>query len=180
MDVLDLFALRASYNAQNIMLCFNGPFSRSLIEELGAALRNYLQRQETNPSSAMDVFAVYIEMAQNIRHYSNTRHYDERDAAATVVIAREESGRHMVSAGNVVEAADGARLLARIQQLAAMDKPALKAAYKEVLRLPRAEGQTSGAGLGLIDMARKSTAPMVASLREMDSGRAFFSLSVTI
>lgn len=180
MQTLDLFSLRETYNAQDIMLCFNGPFSRSLIEEIGAALRNYLERQDTSPSSAMDVFAVYIEMAQNIRHYAKDHHYEELDAAATVVIAREHGNRHVVSAGNVVEKDDGEKLVARIEELATMDKAALKALYKDTMRKPRDESVATGAGLGLIDMARKSTAPMVASLRDLDAGRAFFSLSVTI
>lgn len=66
--MLDLFALREEFNRQQIMLCFNGPISRSLIEEIGNALREYLKADHAAPSAAMDVFAVYIEMTQNIRH----------------------------------------------------------------------------------------------------------------
>ena len=39
MDNIDLFAMRERFNSQQIMLCFNGPISRSLIEEIGNALR---------------------------------------------------------------------------------------------------------------------------------------------
>ena len=42
MDHIDLFAMREQFNSQQILLCFNGPISRSLIEEIGNALRNYL------------------------------------------------------------------------------------------------------------------------------------------
>jgi hypothetical protein len=31
---------------QRILLCFNGPISRSLIEEIGHALRNYTQAEQ--------------------------------------------------------------------------------------------------------------------------------------
>ena len=44
METLDLLAMRESYTRQRILLCFNGPISRSLIEEIGNALRNYLER----------------------------------------------------------------------------------------------------------------------------------------
>ena len=46
METLDLLAMRESYTRQRILLCFNGPISRSLIEEIGHALRNYLHAEQ--------------------------------------------------------------------------------------------------------------------------------------
>ena len=175
METLDLLAMRESYTRQRILLCFNGPISRSLIEEIGHALRNYLHAEQAKPSEAMDVFAVYIEMTQNIRHYANLKGYGEHEAAATVAIAR-----NVVSAGNLVERDDGQSLVRSIQAIANLDKAALKAAYKEQLRRPRDSGCASGAGLGLLDIARKSSEPLAASLKEQPDGRAFFSLRAVI
>ncbi|QNM95883.1 biofilm regulation protein kinase SiaB [Chitinimonas koreensis] len=180
MDTSDLYQLREYFNRQHMLLCFNGPISRSLIEEIGNALKNYLQADQAQPSAAMDVFGVYIEMSQNIRHYAISHGYDEQTASATVVIARDDAGRYVVSAGNLVEVADGQALLARVQELAGLDKAQLKARYKEQLRKPREDGVASGAGLGLIDIARKAGAPLSASLAEHPDGRAFFSLRAVI
>ena len=41
METLDLLAMRESYTRQRILLCFNGPISRSLIEEIGHAPVSY-------------------------------------------------------------------------------------------------------------------------------------------
>ena len=180
MDTYDLLAMREHYHRQRIMLCFNGPISRSLIEEIGNALRNYLTAEQAQPSAAMDVFAVYIEMTQNIRHYATGMNYTEQDAAATVAISRDEAGRYVVAAGNLVERADGQRLVEWVEALAPLDKAQLKAAYKEQLREPRTDERSSGAGLGLLDIARKSSAPLLASLKEQADGRAFFSLRAVI
>ncbi len=87
----------------------------------------------------------------------------------------------MVSAGNLVKSDDGHALVARIQELAALDKAALKAEYKTQLHKPRTQGVASGAGLGLIDIARRAGAPLEASLTPAaQEGQAFFSLSVVI
>ena len=181
METLDLFAMRESYNRQQIMLCFNGPISRSLIEEIGNALRNYLAADHANPSSAMDVFAVYIEMTQNMRHYAKVRNWADQEAGATVVVARnDDDGRYVVSAGNLIETADGEALITRIDELASLDKAQLKARYKEQLRKPREDNTASGAGLGLIDIARKSSEPLKASLQTVANGRSFISLSAVI
>lgn len=104
----------------------------------------------------------------------------EHEAAATVAIARNEDGHYVVSAGNLVERDDGQSLVRSIQAIANLDKAALKAAYKEQLRRPRDSGCASGAGLGLLDIARKSSEPLAASLKEQPDGRAFFSLRAVI
>ena len=180
MEEIDLFGLREHFDGRRIMLCFNGPISRSLIEEIGNALKNYLQAEETPPSAVMDVFGVYVEMTQNIRHYSTRRGYGEQESSATVVVAHDAEGHYVVEAGNVVEAEDGEALLTYIESLSAMDKAELKAAFKEQLRRPRESGAVSGAGLGLLDMARKSTEPLRATLSPLPGGRRFFSLRAVI
>ncbi len=175
-----LASLRDFFSAERILICFNGPISRSLISEIGVALKQHIESTQDCTTSAMDVFSVYIEMSQNIRHYSAAQGYQEPDATATVVIAESGTGRFVVSAGNVVQLADGEALLERVASLAALDKSDLKLAYKEQLRRPRSPGAATGAGLGLIDVARKSTAPLQCSLDLLDAGKAFFTLRATI
>ncbi|MFP4161606.1 MAG: biofilm regulation protein kinase SiaB, partial [Ectothiorhodospira sp.] len=152
MSGIDLYGLRSQFSRERILLCFNGPISRSLIEEIGNALRNHLEADRVQPGAAMDVFGIYIELTQNIRHYVTRMGYDEQEGAATVVVARNGEGRYVVMAGNLVEREDAAALKARVEELAAMDKAALKAAYKAQLRRPRGEGSLTGAGLGLTDV----------------------------
>jgi hypothetical protein len=180
MAVIDIFELREHFNRSQILLCFNGPVSRSLIEEIGNALKNYLHADQAQPSAAMDVFATYVEMTQNIRHYAMGHGYDEIDSSAIVVVAREGEAHYVVQAGNLVEKMDGQALLAKVNELAKMDKIELKAAYKTQLHQPRSAEAVSGAGLGLIDVARKSSQPLSATLTDSADGRTFFALRAVI
>lgn len=178
MSTPDLYGLRERFEKDKILLCFNGPISRSLIEEIGIALKNYLQSEQLPPASASDVFAAYIELTQNIRHYATESQLAGSDTAT--VIVSHSNDCYSVAAGNIVRTIDGEALLARINDLANMDKTELKAAYKAQLRQPRDQDATTGAGLGLIDMARKSTRPMEATLKPIDGETAYFSLSIQI
>jgi len=181
MDHADLYRLRETYNAKRILLSFNGPFSQGLIVEIGNALKTYLESETASRTAAFDVFAVYVEIAQNIRRYAALRGYGEADAASTVVVSRDAEGRYVIAAGNVVEKEDGRQLMQRIEALAGIDKAGLKTLYKEQLRRPReAVGDDNAAGLGLIDMARKASAPLSGSLHPMEDDRQFFSLRVVI
>lgn len=176
----DLYLLRETYNQKRLVLCFNGPFSQGLIEELGVALRSHLQSDSISSASATDVFAVYIELTQNIRNYARQYSFSD-EAGGTVAIGRDEEDRHILLAGNVVSPEDGQSLQARIREISGWDKSQLRAAYKEQLRRPREEGSSPGAGLGLLDIARKSSEPLSCSLLPVNSGnQLFFSIKVVI
>ena len=82
-------------------------------------------------------------------------------------------------AENVVRHADANALGERIEQLRPLDKEALKTAFKTQLRQPRST-LSGSAGLGLIDMARKATAPLQHALQTLDNGRVLFSLRVIL
>ena len=179
METTELIGLREHFNRNHILLCFNGPTSRSLIEEIGNALKIYLHADNAQPSAVMDVFSVYVEMTQNIRHYAESSDYNDLDSSATILVARDDDGRYVIQAGNLVEKQTGDALMFRVDALAKMNKDQLKAAYKSQLRQPRDENNT-GAGLGLIDMSRKSFAPLSASLTPVSECRCFFSLRAII
>lgn len=175
-----LSSLRDFFSTERILICFNGPISRTLISEIGVALKEHIESSTDSLSAAMDVFGVYIEMSQNIRHYSAAKAYSETDATATVLIAETSSGHYVVSAGNVVELADGQALVERVGGLGQLDKQELKSLYKQQMRQPRQEGASTGAGLGLIEVARKCSAPLTCSLDLLDTGKGFFTIRATI
>lgn len=175
-----LSSLRDFFFDEKILICFNGPTSRTLIGEIGIALKEHIESATDSLSSATDVFGVYIEMSQNIRHYAAERGYSDNESTATVLIAETPSGHYIVSAGNLVELSDGQRLVERIGELSQLDKQQLKLLYKQQLRQPRAEGASSGAGLGLIEVARKCSSPLTCSLDLLGTGKGFFTLRAII
>jgi hypothetical protein len=177
---LDLYSLRRSFMDGEVLICFNGPFSHSIIEEIGIAVKRYLLEETASRSAVSDVFAVFVELAQNVQAYTE-RLKDRKDEAGldagTLAIGRRGDG-YAVSAGNMMDQGDVGALASRLEALRTMDKPGLKALYKERLHAPRVtEG---GAGLGLIDVARRATQPLSWSFREVDQRYRFFSLSVII
>ncbi|MEA5416582.1 biofilm regulation protein kinase SiaB [Synechococcus sp. BA-132 BA5] len=176
----NLISLREFFSHQQILICFNGPISTNLIGEIGSALKDHIESNDATELEVMDVFSVYIEMSQNIRNYATIRGFSESESSATVVIAAAEAGHYAVCAGNVVAMEDGQVLLKRIQELAACDKAELKLLYKQQLRQPHSRTPGQGAGLGLIEIARRSSQPMEASLDPLETGRAFFSLRAII
>jgi hypothetical protein len=176
---MNLFALKEQLREAGILISFTGSFSHSIIEELGTAVKKYLESAEIQKTAMMDVFSVYIEAAQNVRNYSERRRQAGRtDNDASIVVIARRDAHYRIYAGNVVEEDDKADLGARLDRLAALDKASLKTAYKEQLRRERAPDE--GAGLGLIEMARRASAPLEYGFTPLPDGRAYFSLCIEI
>ena len=179
---MDLFEVKEQLRENGILISFSGSFSHSLIEELGTAVKKYLESSESKRPAIMDVFSVYIEAAQNVRNYSERQlaaGATKADLEANIVVIARQDEHYQIYAGNAVDTADIPTLTTNLERLAGMDKAELKALYKEQLRRERGPEDT-GAGLGLIEMARRASEPLRYSFTPVDSGSSYFSLCVVI
>ncbi|MFZ2855039.1 MAG: SiaB family protein kinase [Rhodocyclaceae bacterium] len=179
----NLLELKKTLEDANILICFNGPFSQSIIEELGNAARRYLSQDQMESTALMDVFAVYIEQTQNIRNYARRREAlgDKNPAyeMATVLIGRD-GDRHIVASGNMVHADDAGALAATIDELNGLDRQALRARFKEQSRKPASNEVGRGAGLGLIDIARKTSGPIQYKIHALSEQHVFLQIIAAI
>jgi hypothetical protein len=169
---MDLFQLREQFSREGIMLCFNGPFSHSIIEEIGTAIRNHLSAEKMAPMSVQDVFAVYIEMAQNARNYLTTHELPPCHAAAATIVIARRNGCYVVTAGNVILTEDMRELCNRIDRINTLPDPELKRHIRQQLRSELPPG-ASGAGVGLMEIARRSSERLAYNIREIDERYGF-------
>jgi hypothetical protein len=178
----DLDLIRQFLATEGILMCFHGPFRHSIIEELGKAVRTHLEVESMRKTAMADVFTVFIEAAQNVANYAAGGDWaeDERDQAqAGVLVIGRNDGRYLVRCGNFIRRGDAAALVARLDALAGQSPEALKALFKERARAELPPGST-GAGLGLIRMARTASRPLDYAVVAHDPGLDYFSLTVTL
>lgn len=176
---MDLFQLREQFSKEGIMMCFNGPFSHSIIEEIGTAIRNHLAAENISPMATQDVFATYIEMTQNASKYLTLRDISVNDAgSATIVIAKQKE-KYIVSSGNVIRREDSRELSHRIDHINALDPEALKKSIRQQLRreLPV---ERQGAGIGLMEIAKRSSAKLEYTFKAINGEFDFFTLTAMI
>lgn len=181
--LIDLWEFRRQLEDAQILICFNGPLSQSIIEEIGAAVKKYLETETPGNTKLLDVFSVYIEQTQNIRNYSR-RKLETRGEypynGITLLIGRQ-GDNYVVASGNIIDKADVPALRDKLDQLHKLDAAALKLLYKEQRRKPMNEQDPhASAGLGLIDMARKTCQPLEYRVRDIDSEHVFFNLIAVI
>lgn len=181
MQQINLWSLHRQFEEANIQICFNGPLTHSIIEELGMAVRRYLENETPGTEKMMDIFSVYIEQTQNVRNYARKKQSADTPAlynTITLTIGRQGE-QYVVVSGNVIDLADVSPLVDKIEQLRTLDAAGLKALYKEQRRKPLTD-EASGAGLGLIDMARKTSQPLEYQVQPINDKTAFFTLQAVV
>jgi hypothetical protein len=184
----DLFALRAELRDAGIILAYCGYVTEPVLTGVGEALKQKLAIEDMDTKTMRNVFAVFVEQMQNIIRYSAEK---ETSAATGGAAARVREIRYgiltigrnerafTVKTGNLVHIEDVARLRPRLEQIAAADKPTLKALYKELLK-GEPDAFSKGAGVGFVEIARRASSPLMFDFAPVDERFAFFALEAEI
>jgi hypothetical protein len=182
---MDLYELYLDLKGRKILFCYVGPIAHAGIEGVAQTLRMNLEYEEAGNATAHAVFSIFIEQVQNILNYSaerlgNSSEESDNDLCVGVVtIGREEDGSYFVYCGNRVYNKDIPELSRKLEEIRNLNKDELKALYKERRRGDPPPG-SKGAGLGLVEIARKAGKPIEYSFRNIDSDFSFFITKVTV
>lgn len=161
------------------MMAFSGVMSQDAIVGLGEVLRSELHHY--HPLNIVNkIFAVYIEMTQNILHYSQdkTDSNGKSIGKGSVIIFRQPKA-YSIATINLVNAKQYDYLQKKCKLVNSFNEEEIKGHYLN-RRKRQAEGDSKGAGLGFIDMVRRSGNPLQYKLEETDSELHYFFLSTKI
>jgi hypothetical protein len=165
-----------SYHAmdnQKILMFYKGAVSQETMVDLGSFLRSSL----CDSKRIRNIFSVFIEMSHNIRHHSIEK--DENHIGVGVFVVQQTPGQYTLSSGNPISSSRKAEIREKIDYLRGLDKEDLRKLYKE--RRRSGENRTQkGAGLGLIEMAKKSDHPLEYEFFDCDGDTTLFRLTVKV
>lgn len=177
-----LYEFKKMNDQCGVMLCFSGYLSQELMAGIGETLRSKLKQEEDN-SLVLKVFAIFIEHAQNIIRYSAeqlllSNNRNEALGGGILIIGKQE-GHYYISCGNAIHNRKVSDLNDQLSKLQKMNKDELKLYYKEQ-RKKEVPQDSKGAGLGLIELARKSDQPFQFSFDPIDDQFSFFSIKTLL
>ncbi len=155
----------------NIVMIYKGDFARDSIMPIIAILEEQMKAM-TDDVKSKSFFLILVELLQNV-----SRHALDTVDRSGIFMITEENGTIGVDVGNIVDDKTKELLQTKIEALNKLDIAELKTLYKQTLR----EGSFSekgGAGLGLIEIARKSNGPMHMAFDALPDNRNFFTFSV--
>ncbi|HIJ80302.1 MAG TPA: hypothetical protein HPP76_01175 [Desulfuromonadales bacterium] len=165
-----------------ISICISGRFSQGLIEEMGDAVKQHMENEDKPKNEISKVFSIFVEQSQNIKNYVASKEKSNggnRIASSAIISIGQESGSYFVWSGNILENSDVAPLLAKMEKVVAASKEELKKLYKEQM-MSDVNPDQIGAGVGLIDIAKKASLPLEFSIDTIDESYSMFELKVIV
>lgn len=170
---------------RNVLFYHKGYFSQNIIAAMGEVVRLQLEVTGIAGPTRRKLFSSFVELAQNIMHYSSDALPPEGTApgiarAGTVCISVED-GHYLMLCINPMATASVDALHERLEPLRSMTLDQIKQAYRVSLR-EEAPESSKGAGLGFLTMARDASAPLEFAFRPLDDdpGTTLFHLRAII
>ena len=162
-----------------------GYFSQSLIEAAADAIRLRLGASSQSSKIQRRIISAFIEMGQNIVHYS-AESLTDPDANTDEVrfgmiqISFYEGVFSLMCANPVLDTAAD-RLQEKLRVLSSMSMDEIRESYRAALRA-EGEAESKGGGLGFLTLARESTEPLKFSFSDIEDKPRFkmFNLTMTV
>lgn len=175
-----LYNYKQELKDQGIIFSFSGPMSHDIIEGIGSAIRIKIAEGENGDKNiALKVFSIFVEQVENVINYSVEKDSIDSDMGFGIVVVGKKDDIYFISGGNKIPNEKVEKLETMLSNLISMDKEELKAFYKERRKAAK-EGDSKGAGIGFIEMARKSTKPIEYNFIPVDAKYSFFTIKISI
>jgi len=173
-----IFKLFKAMQKDNLNYIYRGVFTAKITDNILALAESNLVKKEDPRALKRKVYNVMVEGLQNI-----TKHQADIDEDVEnnngVFVLKKEYAKYFITTGNLIENDNISELTLQIEQVNKLDKDELKAYHRQIL----VDGKISakgGAGLGLIDMARKSGNKLLFAFEKVDEKYSYFYLHTEI
>jgi hypothetical protein len=167
----------------NIIFVYQGEVTADLVSSILHMMENKLDGDGEDKKIKKKVFNVMVECLQNVYHHLDSMEVpvtaeEINDRTALLMIGKEEKDYYVITGNHILNdrIADIKRKLERVNNC---DRDELKALYQEILaNEPMSEKGT--AGLGMIDIARKSGQKLGYDFHPVNEKYSFFSLEAKV
>lgn len=172
------FNLFSRVQQQDFEYVYRGYFTHNITKKILTLADLNIQKAVPFSTIQKRIYYIMVEGIQNI-----TRHQDEiltgNEEYPGIFAIQKQKDRYYVTTGNLVLNEKIPVLKDKIKQINSLEKDELKKFHKDILR-SGVISDKGGAGLGLIEMARKSDNKLVSSFELINENYSYFYLQTQI
>jgi hypothetical protein len=186
MEADELLIFRDVMVRNKLIVAYSGYVTEQVLVAIGGALKQALAADDADFDTVRRVFSVFVEQVQNIIRYSAERHSITKDSGSQpselsygIVAIGSSDSMFFVSCGNLVLNEDVPNLQKILDEVQKLNKTELRALYREKIR-SQPPPESKGAGLGLIEVARRASRPVTYAFKKMDETHTFFCVKAFI
>jgi hypothetical protein len=172
----DLYKYYTDSKDHHIILTFKGALSQEIVVEIGFIIKSKLVVDK----QIKKIFAVFVEMAQNIMHYSDEKEFDlvsGKETGIGIILFTQDKNKYLITSGNIVLNEKIEKIVNKLEFVNSLDNDGLKKAFNEQIRSPR-ESESKGAGLGFIEIARKCSGKIKYEVSKINEKKSFLVLTI--
>jgi len=174
------FKLFQGMQEDNLSYIYRGLFTQTITDSIISLAENNLETTGESSKVKKRVFSIMVECLQNITRHQTVEGEEFNDSSipGIFVIQRKENG-YFITSGNVVPNIAMPKLRSQLEKINSLQQDELKEYYKQILE----DGSISdrgGAGLGLIEMARKSGNKLTFDFAKVNTDISYFYLHTAI
>jgi len=162
----------------SLILVYEGEFTQEITKSVLSMAERNLDYMEEESSTKKKVFNVMVECLQNICKHTDKVADDKLWNSAIFMIAKDSEYYSIVS-GNAIENTAISFLEEKLEQINSLDREGLKHLYKDML-VKAQLSEKGGAGLGFVDIARKSGQKLEYYFDPINDQSSFFCFKTKI
>lgn len=165
--------------SNSIILAYKGNITDDFFGCILHLVENKLQKIELRAKVRKKVFNVLVEILQNIYHYFDELKEEGKENYSVVFLLSKEGEEYFIFTGNHVKKERMRFLKKKIDRINALNSDELKLMYRNRLK-NGSVNKNGGAGLGILDIVRKSGTKINYDFKLIDDHYSFFSLNVRV
>jgi hypothetical protein len=163
---------------KDISLVYCGEFSQDLNKTLLSFTERKFKAENVEDVTRRKIFNIMVEVLQNISK-NRIEQLGDYDEVTPIFMLGTNNDDYIMISSNMIRNEKIPPLKNRIDQANSLDKEGLKLLYKDV-RLNSTFSEVSGAGIGIIDIARKSENKLEYNFQEINREFSLFSLLIRV
>lgn len=157
---------------------YRGQFNKSITDELLLFAEKDLSHTSGKGALKRRIFFIMVEGLQNVTRHQNEITREDTLYDGFFVIQRRPK-HYIITTGNIIENQNIDSLKDKLDTVNNLDKSELKKYYLEKLNTGSLSDK-GGAGLGLIEMARKSGNKLYFDFMRIDDNHTYFYFQTTV
>lgn len=170
--------LSERFQKDNLYYMYRGRFTQRIIVDILELIEKNLLGDQCISKVKKKIYNMLVEGLQNItRHQATAPSAKYKDTSMMAMQATED--RFLVTTANLIENKNIPAIRERIDYINSLSAKEIKKYYKEVL-VQGAISEKGGAGLGFIDMARKSGSPLLAIFTPVTEDVSYFYFRIEV
>ncbi len=182
--MLNVYEYFKKMQDEDIILYFKGEITDSLLTSILQLIDDKLEKRIEDTKVKKKVFSILLECLQNIYNYYQYQELNNANLNSAILMIKKGSDAYYVITGNYMKGSRMEKLKAKIEKVNSLSSQQLKEYYQDVISKSNSSSaeasDTGGAGLGLIDIARKSGEKIDYNFDSIDENYCFYSVQVKV